>query len=286
MKSDVLATITTYNPDMQVLKENIDSVVDQVGKLIVYDNASENIQKILELCQEKNVQVIRYEKNTGVAQPLYDGIEYALSNNFKYVYTLDQDSVTAENTIDKLYEIISGNPEIAIAAVDHIPMVKDIEIKQKFGGKVKFADKVITSGALFDAKIIKEIGNYIPDMFIDWVDTEMCYRVESHGYKIALTDEVLLVHNMGDPIQRKFLWTTCTTMNYSPFRLYHMWRNANFCFRKYKRNRKLIKRDKMELRHLKWKIILYEDNKIAKLKAIKSGRKDAKKFFESHREKR
>ena len=35
MKSDVLATITTYNPDLQVLKENIDSVVNQVGKLLV-----------------------------------------------------------------------------------------------------------------------------------------------------------------------------------------------------------------------------------------------------------
>ncbi|MDE7257110.1 MAG: glycosyltransferase [Clostridia bacterium] len=238
------------------------------------------------MCQERNVQVIRYEKNTGVAQPLYDGIECALSNNFKYVYTLDQDSVTAENTIDKLYEIISGNPQIAIAAVDHVPMAKDTDIKQTFGGGVRFVDKVITSGALSDAKIIKEIGNYIPEMFIDWVDTEMCYRVESQGYKIALTDEVLLVHNMGDPVQRKFLWTTCTTMNYSPFRLYHIWRNASYCFRKYKHNRKLIKRDKMELRHLKLKIILYEDNKFSKLKAIKKGRKDAGKFLKLLMEKR
>ena len=46
MDKGVYAGIVTYNPKIERLIENINSIYPQVDKVIVYDNGSENIEDI------------------------------------------------------------------------------------------------------------------------------------------------------------------------------------------------------------------------------------------------
>ena len=277
----VLATITTYNPDIDLLEKNIDAVISQVDKLLVYENYSENRQAVIELCDKKNVEIILNDKNYGVAGPLHDGIEYAVKNGYEYIFTLDQDTVISSGMVSKLAEILQSDNKIAMVCGTRVnPDFPEPLPPQDWLAPV---NAVITSGALGDVKAITDVGNYMPELFIDAVDNEMCYRLRKNGYKIY-SSGVTYLHCIGEPVKCKLLFKTFRTLNYSPFRLYYTWRNSHLIFRVYKHD-KAIKELKKYIRRMKIKIILVEKDKAKKLKAIHRGKKDSKKLYKELKEK-
>lgn len=276
MSEKILATITTYDPEIGLLEKNIDAIIGQVDKLLVYENASKNRDEVLRLCEEKGAEVICNDKNYGVAGPLHDGVEYACENGYAYILTLDQDSVASEGMVEKLAELMRGDDNLAIVAANPIP-ASDVPT----GGaecESRHVDSVYTSGMLADVAKIKEIGNYIPEMFIDWVDDEICYRAKEYGYGV-LQSGVPIIHRLGDLQKARFLWKKIYVQNYSEFRYYHIFRNGYYCIKRYGKRKDLVKRCKRRLAKAKLKVVLYEKNKSSKLKAMKEGKRDCEKFF-------
>ena len=277
----VLATITTYNPDIELLERNIDAVVTQVDKLLVYENCSDNRQDIVDLCERKAVEIILNDKNYGVAGPLHDGAEYADKNGYDYVFTLDQDSVISDGMVHKLAAILQGNGKIAMVCGTRVnPDFPEPLPPEDYCAPI---NAVITSGALASVKALMAVGNYIPEMFIDAVDVEICYRLRKFGYEVY-TSGVTYLHCIGEPVKCKILFKTFRTLNYSPFRLYYTWRNSHLIFRVYKDD-KAIKELKKYIRYMEIKIMLVEKDKSKKLKAIRRGRKDSKKLYKELKEK-
>lgn len=277
----VLATITTYNPDIELLKRNIDAAVAQVDKLLVYENDSKNRPEIVDVCREKGVEVVLNDKNDGVAGPLHDGALYAFQNGYDYIFTLDQDTVISDGMVKKLADIMINGDNIAMVCGTRVnPDFPEPLPPEEWCAPV---NAVITSGALGNVKAIMDVGNYIPELFIDAVDNEMCYRLRKHGYRIYSCG-VTYTHCIGEPIKCKLLFKTFRTLNYSPFRLYYTWRNSHLIFRLYKKD-KAIKELKKYIRYMEIKIILVEKNKIKKLKAIRRGRKDSRKLYKELKEK-
>ncbi|MDE6666799.1 MAG: glycosyltransferase [Clostridia bacterium] len=276
MKDKVLATITTYNPELDLLERNIDAVVNQVDKLLVYENASKNREEIVSLCRDKGVEIILNDKNYGVSGPLHDGLEYASDNGYSYICTFDQDSVSSEGMINALLNLIKSDDSLAIVAAQPVMTVNGVIVSENHENK--FVKDVVTSGSLADVAKLKKTGGYMPEMLIDWVDTEICFRALNCGYKI-MQSNVPLIHQFGNPVRRKFLWKWCIVTNYSPFRCYYISRNSAFCAKIYKKD--LAKRRKKYLLKLKIKILFYETNKREKFKALKQGKKDAKEFSNS-----
>ncbi|MDE6059145.1 MAG: glycosyltransferase [Clostridia bacterium] len=277
----VLSTITTYNPEIDLLEKNIDAVVGQVDKLLVYENNSINRQDIVDLCARKGVEIILNDKNYGVAGPLHDGTEYAHHNGYDYIFTLDQDSVISDGMVDKLAQILMKGEKIAMVCGTRVnpDFIEPLPPEDWFAP----VDAVITSGALADVKAIMDVGNYMPELFIDAVDNEMCYRLKKNGYQI-FSSGVTYLHCIGEPIKCKILFKTFRTLNYSPFRLYYTWRNSHLIFRVYKEFR-AIKELKKYIRYMEIKIILVEKDKIKKLRAIRRGKKDSKKLYKELKEK-
>lgn len=274
MADKVLATITSYNPDIELLEKNIDAVIPQADKVIVYENNSNNREAVIALCEKKDVTLVLNDKNYGVAGPLHDGAEYACENGYKYILTLDQDSVCSDGMVAALTELFETDEALVTVAASPVMTVNGETVDNV--EQNKYVKDVITSGSLSDAQKIKEIGGYMPEMFIDWVDTEICFRAGNSGYKI-LASTVPFIHTFGEPERRRILWKRCIVTNYSPFRCYYISRNSAFCAKVY--GGELAKRRKRYLRKLKIKIILYEKNKREKLKALKKGKKDAKAFY-------
>ena len=282
MQDKVLATITTYNPELDLLERNINAIVNQVDKLLVYENASNNREEIVALCQNKGVELILNDKNYGVAGPLHDGLEYAVDNGYSYILTLDQDSVSSEGMIEALLSLIKIDDKLAIVAAQPM-MIDDVE-EGKAHSENRYVTEVITSGALADVAKLKEIGGYMPEMFIDWVDIEICFRVIANGYKI-MQSAVPLIHTFGDPVRRKFLWKWVLITNYSPFRCYYIGRNSVFSTKIYKKYKKRLSIKSGYLLRRKIKIILFEANKREKIKALSKGKKDARNFYKQMIEK-
>lgn len=281
MDNLTLATITTFNPEMELLLANINSVINQVDKLIVFDNASENRKEIIELCNKRDIELILNDKNYGVAGPLFDGIVYAKEKGYKFILTLDQDSVSSEGMVDYLKNILFSDSNIAVVAAKPTYLYANTNNTTDKDFESMY---VITSGALYDVGKIYSIGNYIKEMFIDWVDIEICYRIRENNFSIVQS-YVPIYHRLGNPQSRRFLWKKFTVTNYSPMRLYYIWRNANYCLLRYRKDKKLNKHCKRDMLKRKIKIIFFESNKSSKLKAIKKGKKEAKQFFHQIKEK-
>lgn len=72
----VIAIIVSFNPDINVLATNVESLKKQVDKVIVVDNFSINNEELVaQLSRE--VEILSLDKNYGLAKAQNDGIREA-----------------------------------------------------------------------------------------------------------------------------------------------------------------------------------------------------------------
>ena len=103
------AGIVSYNPDIKRFKENIDSILSQVDKLIIIENGSkdsEEIIKIIKSYDENRIKLVVNSKNMGIAKALNQIMVCAEKANYEWVITLDQDSVCPENLVKEYSKYI------------------------------------------------------------------------------------------------------------------------------------------------------------------------------------
>ena len=65
----IFAGIVLYNPDIERLKENVDNIINQVSRVILVNNGSENTEEIEQYLDGLEKQKIIYKnlnKNKGI----------------------------------------------------------------------------------------------------------------------------------------------------------------------------------------------------------------------------
>ena len=114
-KSEICAGIVLYNPDAELLRENIASIINQVECLVIYNNGSLNISDIrTDLFGDKRITVLGNGDNKGIAYALNRLCMWAMEHGFQWIITLDQDSVSSEGLVNALSSYT--DQEIAIVA--------------------------------------------------------------------------------------------------------------------------------------------------------------------------
>lgn len=225
----IYAGIVTYNPNIERLKENLYSIINQVEKTIIVDNNSNNIDQIEELvCKFRNVKIITNKSNYGIAKALNQIMQESLLDGCEWTMLLDQDSICPSNIIDTFKQYIIRDQLLGIIA----PVIKDLndEIENKvYEEKFEYINQCITSGSLTRCSIWKELNGFNEDLFIDCVDDDYCIRLYNLGYKIIRVNEISLIHEIGKKTKHKLF----STYNHSAFRKYYMTRNTIYCARKY-----------------------------------------------------
>ena len=63
----------------------------------------------------------------------------------------------------------------------------------------------IASGSLVKAEVFGVTGFFDEAMFIDYVDTDFCLRLQKNGFKILSVASVLLEHELGQRQTRNLL---------------------------------------------------------------------------------
>lgn len=263
-KEKIAAGIVLYNPELKRLQENIGHIIDQVDQIVLFDNGSNNIlnvQKLLLNWGEKIV-LIKNDSNIGIASALNRLCRWAFEQNYQYILTLDQDSVCPNGIIDKLLKDMK--PNIAIAAPNIIYRNNETFYERKKG--VESVEWVITSASLTDLSIWNIIGGFDEKLFIDGVDKDFCYRAREQGYRILKDFDIELLHELGNLSCRKIFGRTIYVTNHSAVRKYYMVRNAFYLDKKHSSN----KRYAIVLKNI-FKTVIYEENKVSKIRAIYKG---------------
>lgn len=223
MKYPNVSSITiTYNPDIAILKNQILSLSEQVEKVIVVDNSSNNIADIERLVNGfEVVELIRLPTNLGIAAAQNEGIILAKKYNQEYVVLFDHDSDVPENFIRGLLEakielaksgcnVGAIGPIYSNADTGEVYPVAKFKSSSKYTGfslqRIYLNDVnecsevylLIASGCLISMKVLEDVGLMDEELFIDNVDLEWCYRARSKGYQTFATSKAHLQHRIGE----------------------------------------------------------------------------------------
>lgn len=267
MNSEIklLGIVITYFPDMDVTSHNICSYLDEVDELIVWENTpliEREKYRINFPINSKKVTYMGVNDNVCIAHPLNKAIEYGLQNHFTHLLMMDQDSCFELNHFKRYKEIIKKNKDICFIFGSNPNY-----LYQPPTDKPKRVKTLITSSTVIDLKIISKIGFFREDYKIDCVDYEFCFRAAQLGFFSYMINSVLLHQEFGK-LHKTVLGYY--TSNYPPFRLYYITKNNIKLRREYPGfigNREMLSR----ILKPTFKILLHEDNKIQKFKAIFRG---------------
>nr|HPJ21580.1 hypothetical protein [Clostridia bacterium] len=131
----------------------------------------------------------------------------------------------------------------------------------------------ITSGAITNIPVLKKLGGFDEDMFIDLVDFEYCLRLGESGYRIIRANGFVLKQRLGDLFEKHIGKRRIFVTNHSPMRVYYYSRNLLYCSGKYpeKVGMGFVITDLLK----KFiKILLYESDRGDKLKSMFKGIRD------------
>ena len=66
MNFDTLGVVVTFNPNIDQLDKNLLQIVSQIGKLVVYDNCSFNVEEISQVCVKYGIELYKCDNNNGL----------------------------------------------------------------------------------------------------------------------------------------------------------------------------------------------------------------------------
>ncbi len=243
MKS-IAAVVVGYDPDIPVLDNLLISLSSQVCLLILVDNGGSENFLMGRPDVKASVRYLSLQGNKGLGAALNAGFEIAVSEGIPYMVTFDQDSHAAPNLIENLdsaMKCAKSRDERCIAVspafYDHrdgkkiaFPFYQSVDgvIKPVFtsddpDGLVD-ADALITSGMFVDTQAWKEGAKYNEGMFVDFTDTEWCFRVRDRGYRLYGCLNIEMGHALSDAPPVKIFGLSF--FRYSPIRRYFFFRNT------------------------------------------------------------
>lgn len=273
----IAAVVVLYNPDPTLLA-NIESYSNQIDKLYVVDNSDKIENSLIDnlKCFSKT-EYIPNKTNIGIAAALNIGANKAIEEGFDFLLTMDQDSEASGLMVAKLLECFSQELKIAVVA----PIVQH-KIGKRFVQKTdKPCEQIYsawTSGNLIDLNVVKAIGGFNEELFIDYVDHEFCLRINKMGFKIYKCNKTHLKHSLGRIEEINLIFRKVYPTNHSAIRLYYRTRNRFYVKKIYKNVLpEFFKEDDIQFWKGFLKAILFEENKIKKIKFCLMGYNDYKK---------
>jgi len=231
MRNEVFAGIVLYNPDVSLLKQELEALNSIGVSVIVVDNNSFNKSELIGLLAfyVNNVEVIWNEENQGIAKAHNQIIESCKKKGVDWVITFDQDSVIPDNMLSEYAHYTKLENGIVSPTINYLNSNKKIQfIQSEYSEK----DWVIASASMINVKAWMSVGGFDEKMFIDLVDRDFCIRIRKAGYKIIVLNNVILNHNLGNPVTKKFLFHSFTISNHSAIRKYYKVRNYIYLYKK------------------------------------------------------
>lgn len=275
------AIFVTYNPDDNIV-ENISSILSQVSEIVIVDNASNtDAQEILRnISKDKKVTLILNNRNRGIAYALNQGVKYAISHEYQWLLTFDQDSLAPSDYLKTLlltYHSADNRDSIAIVAPTYktsTGLVSFSHAPSKNCDNKAYSEvkTTMSSGNLIITKVFEEVGFFNEDFFIDFVDHEYCLRLAKSGFRIVESHQAILQHAIGASTKHSLLGLNIVTTNHNAMRRYYKYRNMITVIKKYFFDSLSISFQILRVFLSEpIKILIFEKDKCSKIKSIARG---------------
>ena len=91
--------------------------------------------------------------------------------------------------------------------------------------EVNDVNECFTSGFFLKCEAYLKTSGYNTELFIDYVDYDICYKLLEQGEKISRIEYPGILHEYGNSECRRFLWKKIIVTNHPCWRKYYMVRN-------------------------------------------------------------
>ena len=269
----IAAVVVLYNPNQDNI-DNINRYLNIIDKIYVVDNSEDNIIRISD---SEKIKYIKYGENKGMAKALNEGSINAINDGYKWLLTMDQDSKITEENIKDMLDYLDKNQDDK--KIGLISPYHDIG-KDELPPEVEVEDmiEVMTSGNIINLDAYNKIGGFKDWLFIDCVDTDYCMNLHKNDYKVLRLNKIIMKHYVGNITFHKLFNKVYDCSNHNPIRRYYIMRNNLYICDMYKDAypeycKRLIRIQKGQIK----RILIFEKNKIKKIKMVIKGYKDHKK---------
>jgi rhamnosyltransferase len=218
----VLGIVIAFKPDPRILTKVLATALPEVNQLVVIDNGSTDesrgaLAAAAELLWSATpippprIEIIANARNEGVSVAFNQGISRALTENFEFVFLLDQDSLVRSGSVQHLREVyrtLSAQFKVgALQAANVEPggrITLDIRRRDFYRRHGGFENPnafqgllLLNSGALIPTHIFRSIGGFDERYFVDFVDYEFSLRLCERGYRMFHVPGAVIDHNVG-----------------------------------------------------------------------------------------
>lgn len=275
----ICSGIITYNPTLTDVSTCLEALCNQVERVVIVDNASKNVKSLQEVVSKyANVTLVKNSQNIGFAKALTQVFEWAKSQGFNWVLTLNDDSVVPSNMISEYKKILESQGNLVNqknAKNSKIAIVCSL-LKNRLDGTILHSkcheDECITSGSLTSVEAWQKIGGFDEWLEIDGVDFDFSRRLVRAGWKIVECQNVIMEHQIGKARSINLIIKHPIVWNHNANRKYYIARNMQVVDYKmgtysYAKSLRAVVRDMIF-------VALWEKNKFAKIRAMIRGFKD------------
>lgn len=245
----IAAGVVLFNPDdVERVKKCLSNVASQVEKVYIYDNSTVSV----ELEYPDNCVYLTENANLGIAHALNVIMRKAQEDGYKWVITIDQDSIVPLGMIESFETIIEHSSDRIGIICPQVIDRRRIYSKPVSSNGTQQMTKAITSASCTSVKAWEEVGAFDEWLFIDLVDNEFCKRLTCSGYQILRVNKWILDQEFGviEPktLKKQMFWMKASEILHvpnlakfayrkrvSPFRVYYVHRNIIYINRKLKK---------------------------------------------------
>lgn len=203
------SVVVAYNPEFNKLLNLCQVLSDSNITTVLIGNSDISKIEFTEISKLLKIHIINLFDNFGIAKAQNIGINYALTQNADAIIFFDQDSQVDSSFLTNLIAPLN-NDKISICAPVFIDFDSEIQLPiisiNKFG-LISYSNNfeksldnkiVISSGLIVKSEIFNLVGLMNEEYFIDYVDTDFCFRCFANNIKINVVPNAVMKHPVGE----------------------------------------------------------------------------------------
>ncbi|MDE6378297.1 MAG: glycosyltransferase family 2 protein [Duncaniella sp.] len=239
---DVSIIFVNYNTSALIndcVRTILDKVVDITYEIIVVDNNTEQLDKVIEAAGDQRVHLQQLPDNVGFGLANNAGAGIARGRN---LFILNPDTLLVNNAVKILSDYLDTHPDTGICggnlydaelkpnhSLNHLTpglfwelddLFRNLPVKIVYGKGAYFnhsgnpIEVPFITGAdiMIRADLFRELGGFSSDFFMYYEDADLCRRVIKAGYRIASVPAARIIHLEGG--SANFNQVNPVTLNY------------------------------------------------------------------------
>lgn len=226
MSPTVAAVVPTFRPDGADLLSVVAGLMRESIPCLVVDDASPcTFDRALASVAAEGVEVVRHQRNRGIARSLNEGLRFAARLGAEWLLTVDQDSSLPPGHAAALMEAVGmaegvlGEGQVGAVAAGMISDASGaLGYPTVMHEGLPFTEEVIQTGTLWRVEALCAAGGFDERLGIDAVDAAACLALRSTGRLILLVPDRSLGHRLGNAAQITILGRAVVSSGHSPER--------------------------------------------------------------------